>query len=68
MTRPAGGTITIAPAPDGAWIIFSGMERAPAPAVRWVPSMDAARSFAIAMHQAHGWPIEEAIEGTEGDR
>jgi hypothetical protein len=65
MTRKAdGGAIVIAAAPEGAWIVFAGMPRPPHPIVRWVPTMDAARSFAIAMHQSHGWPIEEGYAGT----
>ena len=62
MTSDPGSRIIIVAATDGAWMQFAGMERAPAPAIRWVPSMDAARSFAIAMHQSHGWSIVEQAE------
>ncbi len=57
------GRIIITETATGARMEFVGMERVPQPPVRQLPSMDSARSFAIAMHQAHGWAIEEAYEG-----
>lgn len=64
MTRGAnGGAIVIAAAPEGAWIVFAGMARPPQPILRWLPSMDLARSLAIAMHESHGWPIKEGYAG-----
>ncbi|MEH3121102.1 MAG: hypothetical protein PGN16_03835 [Sphingomonas phyllosphaerae] len=58
-----GGRIVLAEGIDGAWMRFEGMERPPVPSVRWLPNMASARTFAIVMHQCHGWAIEEEYPG-----
>lgn len=63
--KPSGdaGRIVIAEGVGGAWMRFEDMDRPPLPAARWLPSMEAARAFAIVMHQCHGWRIEEEYPG-----
>ena len=60
----SAGRIILAPAGDEVLMTFEGM--ASPPAARSVPSMDAARSFAVALHQVHGWAIVETYDDGDG--